>query len=164
MATLTICTELCYFKIKLKWLPLSSNHSAEISQVILVQRWTLFFFDCLRNVRYVLCAQLSSNLGVTSGRKRLSRLGIADLISAKEFLVDRDAFIYLDRYVHLNAIIKSRNYGFLDIKDGWIYWEHGMEPSNFMALRSTHEPGVICELILCLVLSSQLSFSIPLEI
>ncbi|XP_015752602.1 PREDICTED: uncharacterized protein LOC107332383 [Acropora digitifera] len=107
--------------------------------------------------------ELSSNLGVTSGRKRLSRLGIADLISAKEFLVDRDAFIYLDRYVHLNAIIKSRNYGFLDLKDGWIYWEHGMEPSNFMALRSTHEPGVICELILCLVLSSQ-SFSIPLEI
>lgn len=97
MATLTICTEFGYFKIKLKWLPLSSNHSAEISQVIIVQRWTLFFFDCLRYVRYVLCAQLSSNLGVTSERKRLSRLGIADLISAKEFLVDRDAFIYLDR-------------------------------------------------------------------
>jgi len=163
MATLTICTELGYFKIKLKWLPLSSNRSAEISQVIIRQRWTLFFFDCLRNVRYVLCAQLSSNLGVTSERKRLSRLGIADLISAKEFLVDRDAFIYLDRYVYLNAIIKSRNHGFLDLKDGWIYWQHVMEPTNFMALRSTHEPGVICELIFCLVLSSK-SFSIPLEI
>lgn len=60
---------------------------------------------CLRNLRYIFCAQLSSNLGVTWERKRLSRLGIADLIAAKEFLVDRDAFIYLDRYIYLNAII-----------------------------------------------------------
>ncbi|XP_068743149.1 uncharacterized protein [Montipora capricornis] len=41
--------------------------------------------------------KLANNLGVTSETKRLSHLRITDLIAAKEFLVDRDAYIYLDR-------------------------------------------------------------------
>ncbi|KAM7425784.1 Leucine rich repeat containing 75B [Porites harrisoni] len=41
--------------------------------------------------------ELSKNLGVTAATKRLSNMAISDLLNAREFPVDRDAYRYLDR-------------------------------------------------------------------
>ncbi|CAH3014174.1 unnamed protein product [Porites evermanni] len=46
--------------------------------------------------------ELSKNLGVTAATKRLSNMAISDLLNAREFPVDREAYRYLDRYVPFN--------------------------------------------------------------
>ncbi|KAL9984375.1 hypothetical protein ACROYT_G006661 [Oculina patagonica] len=51
-------------------------------------------------------AQFSNNLGVTAATKRLSNLAVSELLTANEFLVDRDAYRYLHR-LHEALIYKN---------------------------------------------------------
>ncbi|XP_020616512.1 uncharacterized protein LOC110054523 [Orbicella faveolata] len=41
--------------------------------------------------------EISNNLGVNASTKRLSNLAVSDLLAGDEFLVDRDAYRYLQR-------------------------------------------------------------------
>ena len=70
---------------------------------LLQKKVTAFYQNCpesLYKAVFFTRAQISNNLGVNASTKRLSNLAVSDLLAEDEFLVDRDAYRYLQRYVY----------------------------------------------------------------